>query len=359
MGLLSNKKKGKAAEVKEYIRGAGGSIVSKSILNGTSKLKWLFREDSGLGNGWVAFGGTDTQEYVDNAENMEVVDFNVLANIEPAVLNVYYMPVGSDLEFRSDKTGKYFVDMRTGEEIREPVKHPGQAAFEKNLKFLNQKIYPMEFFEGLFAENGRLTVVTAGRVDFPTGEVTLADPLAYLGTKYSTALERKVPVGSYPVELSICRSDIVGLRIAAARLVFGGRPAARYEIAMPKGSATEDFGKPRVFTFFGVDCGLACFADAQAEAEYREFFERWHSENPEKNKYTDYFAAFFADSYEKYPKFQNQGGNFLHWEIPGTGHKLVFFSSGMGDGIYSGYWGLDEHGEAVSLVILFMNPEYF
>ena len=265
MGLLSNKKKGKAAEVKEYIRGAGGSIVSKSILNGTSKLKWLFREDSGLGNGWVAFGGTDTQEYVDNAENMEVVDFNVLANIEPAVLNVYYMPVGSDLEFRSDKTGKYFVDMRTGEEIREPVKHPGQAAFEKNLKFLNQKIYPMEFFEGLFAENGRLTVVTAGRVDFPTGEVTLADPLAYLGTKYSTALERKVPVGSYPVELSICRSDIVGLRIAAARLVFGGRPAARYEIAMPKGSATEDFGKPRVFTFFGVDCGLACFADAQAE----------------------------------------------------------------------------------------------
>lgn len=305
MGLFS-KKKGKEskkaaekkAEFKEYIKGAGGSIVSKSILNGASKLKWLFREDSEHGNGWIAFGDTDTQEYVDNAENMVVVDFNVLANIEPTVLNVYYMPVGSDLEFRFDKTGKYFVDTRTGKEIREPVKHPAQAAFEKNLKFLNQETYPMEFFEGLFAENGGMTLVTAGQVDFPTGEVVLADPLAYLGTKYSTVLERKVTVGSYPVELSVCSSDIVGIRVAAARLILSDKPAVRYEIAMPKGSRAEDFGKPKVFTFFGVDCGLACFADLQAEAEYREFFERWQGENPGKNKYDDYFAALFADSYE-------------------------------------------------------------
>lgn len=65
---------------------------------------------------------------------MAIVDFNTLANIEPTVVNIFYMPVGSDLEFRSDKTGKYFVDTRTGKEIREPVKHPAQLAFEKNLK---------------------------------------------------------------------------------------------------------------------------------------------------------------------------------------------------------------------------------
>lgn len=38
---------------------------------------------------------------------------------------------------------------------------------------------------------------------------------------------------------------------------------------------------------------------------------------------------------------------------------MVMFASGMGDGIYSGYWGLDEKGEPVCLVALFMNPEYF
>ncbi|MCI8667553.1 MAG: DUF2185 domain-containing protein [Dorea sp.] len=355
----SKKQETKQVEIKEYIRGAGGSIVSKSILNGTSKLKWLFRDDSGHGNGWIAFGDTDTQEYVNNAENMAVVDFNILANIEPTVLNVYYMPVGSDLEFRSDKTGKYFVDTRTGKELREPVKHPGQTAFEKNLKFLNQETYPMEFFEGLFEKNNRITLFTAGEVDLPTGEVVLADPLVYLGTKYSTVLARKVPCGRYPVELSLCHSGIVGLRVAAARLIFSDHAAARYEIALPKGNRKEDLGKPRVFTFFGVDCGTACFADIQTEAEYREFFKQWQGENPNKNKYIDYFAMLFKNSYKKYPEVQNECTNFLQWEIPGTGSKLTLFSSGMGDGVYSGYWGLDEQGEPVSLVVPFMNPAYF
>ena len=30
---------------------------------------------------------------------MAIVDFNTLANIEPTVVNVFYMPIGSDLEF--------------------------------------------------------------------------------------------------------------------------------------------------------------------------------------------------------------------------------------------------------------------
>ena len=43
---LFNKKKNEPPpkEMKQYITGAGGTIVSKSILEGTSKLKWLFRE---------------------------------------------------------------------------------------------------------------------------------------------------------------------------------------------------------------------------------------------------------------------------------------------------------------------------
>ena len=39
--------------------------------------------------------------------------------------------------------------------------------------------------------------------------------------------------------------------------------------------------------------------------------------------------------------------------------RTVLFSSGMGDGIYSGYWGLDAEGEIACLVALFLNPAYF
>lgn len=360
MGLFEKKKpEKKQQEMKEYIRNAGGTIVSKSILNGTSRLKWLFRQESGYGNGWIAFGDTDTQEYVNDAKNMEVVDFNVLANIEPAVVNVYYLPVGADLEFRSDKSGKYFVDTGNGQEIREPVKHPAQIAFEKNLKFLNQESYPLEYFQDLFTDSGRIGVIRAGEADFPTGEVVLADPLACLGTKYETVLERKIPTGSYPVELSVCRSRLVGPRVAAARLPVSSRPAVRYEIAMPRGYVREDLGKAGVLTFFGVDRGLACFADVQTSEAYRAFFDQWDQDNPGKNHYSDYFEALFQKSREERPEYQREGGDFLAWRLPGSGQRMVLFSSGMGDGIYSGYWGLDAEGEIACLVVPFLNPEYF
>lgn len=346
-------------ERKVYIRGAGGTIVTKSILDGTSKLKWLFRQEGGHGNGWIAFGDRDSQEYVNDANNMAIVDFNTLADIEPTVVNVFYMPMGSDLEFRCDKTGKYFVDTRTGKEIREPVKHPAQIAFEKNLKFLNQDSYPPDFFQNLFTESPKIKVVRAGEADFPTGEVVLADPIAYLGSRYETVLDRKIPAGSYPVELSVCFSRIAGLRIAAARLPVSPKAAVRYEIAMPKGKEPEDLEKPGIFTFFGVDTGLACIADGKVSEENRLFFEKWEKENPGKNKYTDYFEALFQDSFQANPEFQNQGGSFLEWRLPGSGLRTVLFSSGMGDGIYSGYWGLDAEGEIACLVALFLNPAYF
>lgn len=363
MGLSGKKRNDqpeeKQQEMKVYIQGAGGTIVSKSILNGTSRLKWLFRQEGGHGNGWIAFGDTDTQEYVNDVKNMEIVDFNILANIEPAVADVFYMPMGSDLEFRSDKTGTYFVDTRTGKEIQEPVKHPAQIAFEKNLKFLNKDIYPADFFRMLFTENQKIKVVRAGEADFPTGEVVLADPVAYLGTRYETVLQKKIPAGSYPVELSVCLSHIAGLRVAAARLLIRENPAVSYEIAMPKGKEREDLGMPGVFTFFGVDAGLACFADSRLSEENRTFFEQWEKENPGKNKYLDYFAALFQESCEAHPEFQNQGTGFLEWKLPKSGKRAVLFTSGMGDGVYSGYWGIDAEGEIVSLTVIFMNPEYF
>lgn len=239
------------------------------------------------------------------------------------------------------------------------MKHPAQLAFEKNMKFLNQKTYPEAFFQSLFTESSNIKVVRAGEADFPTGEVVLADPLAYLGSKYETLLEKQIPAGSYPVELSVCLSRIAGLRIAAARLLVNSGQAVSYEIAMPRGKHIEEFNKPGAFTFFGVDIGLACFADRKVSEESRLFFEKWADKNPGKDKYADYFASLFQESYEANPEFQNQGGSFLEWKLPESGFRTVLFSSGMGDGMYSGYWGLDEKGEIVCLVAIFMNPEYF
>lgn len=345
-----------------YIEGAGGCIVTKSLLNGETQLKWIFREESvnSVDNGWIAFGGGDSQEYVDNSKNLAVVDFNTLANIEPAVLNILYMPVGTDLEFVSDDTGRYFIETATGREIRGKVKSPFQIVFEKNLQFLREDNYPPEFLRSLFEPSEALEQFIMGEVDLPSGEVVIADPMAYLHDKdYAVPLNKTVNAGAYPVELSILRSPAAGIRIAAARLIFSNRASLRYEIAMPKGKTIEQLNDPGVLAGFGVDAGLACFCDSLAARQYETFLRQWYGDDKEKNHYDDYFAELFAESYKTSPANQREGGDFIIWNMPSSGIRMAMFSSGMGDGFYTGLWGMDESGKLCELVIPFMNPEIF
>ena len=348
------------SEQNQFIQKAGACVVTKSLLNGSSKLKWLFRENNSIGTGWVAFGNTDTQEYINKVENLSVVDFNTLANIEPAVRNVFYMPYGTDLEFCFDDSGKYFVDTKTGEEIRQAVKHPVQIAFEKNLKFLNKENYDLSFFNGLFQRSEKIQTFTVGLADFPSGSVVLADPLVYLGNKkYQTVLNRHIPKGSYKVELSIFYSNLVGIRVAAARININNKPAVRYELAMPKGYSIENFNEKGVFSFFGVDSGIACITDESLADEFSDFIKEWRNKNTDKEIYNDYFMQLFQKSYEKNPSLQRKNGDFLLWNLPKSNNKIIMFTSGMGDGIYSAYWGFDENGNISNLTVPFINPEFF
>ena len=52
---------------------------------------------------------------------------------------------------------------------------------------------------------------------------------------------------------------------------------------------------------FPVDAGMMTICDVKVANVYREFLSQWYKENPGKNHYDDYFAAFFAQSYEMFP----------------------------------------------------------
>ena len=118
MGWLDRLKK-KENPPAQFLKNPGGCIITKSLYHGTTKLKWLFREEGAnpADNGWRAIGDQDTQEYLNDPDNSIVVDFNTLATIEPAVLDVYHMPVGTDLEFHCDEAGRYFVDTTTNQKL--------------------------------------------------------------------------------------------------------------------------------------------------------------------------------------------------------------------------------------------------
>ena len=104
------------SKVVTFIPNAGGSIVSKNILDNKGRLKWCIREESinEIDNGWRFFSDIDTEEYLNIADNMCICDFNTIANIEPAILKIYNCKVGTDLELIDENGKKSFLDSKTG-----------------------------------------------------------------------------------------------------------------------------------------------------------------------------------------------------------------------------------------------------
>ena len=314
--------------MKKYVENAGSCIVTKSLLNGETNFRWLFREEplDNIDTGWLAFGDSDNDDYVNDPKNLSVVDLNTLINIEPTILNVYEMPVGTDLIFIEEDGEKYFINAKTNEQIREKVKSPFTIAFEKNLDFLRKDEYSKEFIENLFTESDRISLDTIGEADFPTGQVIIADPLCYLHSEENRKiLNRTIPIGKYEVELAILNSKTISKRVAGARLKIKNDKIIRYEQTQNKSSKLNGFS---------VDAGLASFCDVTVAEEYTKFYSN-----------NDYFIKLL------------QGKQFIHWELPGTNHKIAMFETGFGDGYYMSLYGLNEKDEVCELVIPFINPE--
>ena len=99
--------------------GLGGCVVSKNILNGLGNVKWCIRESSRneLDNGWRFLSGIDTDDFLADSSNMAVCDWGTIVNIEPAVIEIFYMPVGTDIMLVNENNLKKFVNTETVVEI--------------------------------------------------------------------------------------------------------------------------------------------------------------------------------------------------------------------------------------------------
>lgn len=54
---------------------------------------------------------------LEEAENMNVCSWEIIFNIEPAVMKISNLPIGTELILEYDSKMKYFVDSNTGKEI--------------------------------------------------------------------------------------------------------------------------------------------------------------------------------------------------------------------------------------------------
>ncbi|PEJ46058.1 immunity protein Imm33 domain-containing protein [Bacillus wiedmannii] len=92
-------------------------MVSKNIINKTGKLKRILRENliEAADDSWKFVSEFDDDNSIDDSENLVLCDFNAVANIELAILGIYELPIGSDLQLVSENGKIRFINNLTGE----------------------------------------------------------------------------------------------------------------------------------------------------------------------------------------------------------------------------------------------------
>ncbi|KNX39345.1 DUF2185 domain-containing protein [Luteipulveratus halotolerans] len=114
----------------EFIPKAGACLVSRNVMSEVGTVRWMVREESqaSADNGWRIFSHVDTSEYLSDPEHLQVVDFNEVCAIEPALIGIWDLPVGSDLQVVRDERGIHIVETTTGREVpREQLFIPPRA----------------------------------------------------------------------------------------------------------------------------------------------------------------------------------------------------------------------------------------
>jgi len=103
----------------EFIPKAGACLVSKNVLSRAGWVRWMTRRASQApaDNGWRIFSHVDTEEYLADRSNLQVADFNAVCALEPALIGIWDLPVGSDLQIVDEGHGIRVVDTATGREI--------------------------------------------------------------------------------------------------------------------------------------------------------------------------------------------------------------------------------------------------
>lgn len=112
----------------EFIPNAGACLVTTHVLSGDGRIQRMVREaaQNPLDNGWRIMSDIDADEHLTNTEYWRVADYNDVCHLEPALIDVWALPVGSDLHLFRDGGDPRIVDSATGRQVIPPAE--GMAA---------------------------------------------------------------------------------------------------------------------------------------------------------------------------------------------------------------------------------------
>lgn len=202
-----------------------------------------------------------------------------------------------------------------------------------------------------------LIEIHVGDLNLPTGRIITADPFFSMEQRPFT---RTVEPDKYPVFIYMAEIDELHHRIAYAKIKFRPEEATRWVLAITDDLTDEELNDLGEDEFYGfpVESGLACFLDEETNREFTAKMDAMLDKNPESNYYDDVLAEEFR-KYSGKNNFSRELGDWNdHHPNPDSDNNVIMFSSGWGDGYYPAYWGLNENGDTVELVIDFLINEF-
>ncbi len=193
------------------------------------------------------------------------------------------------------------------------------------------------FFDAPPAPSRR--IVELGSLAVPSGRIYCCDP--FLSSEVGP-LDSTVPPGDYAVQVCSMLRPEWGWRVALARLVLSTREIAQWrEAVYLKGEERS--------SEFRVDAGLACFMDASTRDLFVRTVDALHAKSDRANYYDDVLAPEFKQNAD--PANPPHAGDWvMHTPSAASRGNIAMFASGLGDGLYRAYWGLDDAGNPAMLV---------
>jgi hypothetical protein len=89
-----------ADQIKPLAKNRGDCFASDMITVAGRNVGYMYREEpnNDIDSGWRFMSGFESQEYVDDADNLAIYDVNTIANYDPGIIPFLDAPVGSAFE---------------------------------------------------------------------------------------------------------------------------------------------------------------------------------------------------------------------------------------------------------------------
>lgn len=86
-----------ADQIRPLANGRGGCLATDRVVVDGQRIGYMYRElpDSSIDSGWRFFAGDESNDYVNDPQNLGIYDVNTIANYDPLIIPLLSEPVGS------------------------------------------------------------------------------------------------------------------------------------------------------------------------------------------------------------------------------------------------------------------------